>query len=359
MSKKNLAVFFGGVSSEHEVSRWSVCFVIDNISEEKYNVIKIGITKNGQWLLYDGPVEKIKDGSWEQYDNKPVMLCMDRSAHDLIVMDGNKENRIKIDVAFPVLHGKNGEDGTIQGLFQLLGIPFVGCDMTSSSACMDKVITNVMLSSSGVKKAKFTWFWGHEFLNDPEKILSQIESSIAKYPMFVKPANAGSSVGVTKVSNREQLKKAICVAMNEDSRILVEEEIKGQEVECAVLGNDDPVASIVGEIANESDFYDYESKYVNDSSKLFIPARVDEKISDEIRKTAIKAYKVMGCAGLSRIDFFVKEITHEVLLNEINTLPGFTSISMYPKLFEASGVPAKELIENLIGLAFKRCSDNE
>lgn len=359
MKKKNLVVFFGGASSEHEVSRRSAEFVISNISEEKYNIIKVGITKKGKWLLYNGTNEKISDGSWEHAHNKQVLLSPDKTSKGIIVINDGKAEFIDVDVAFPVLHGKNGEDGTIQGLFQLAGIPFVGCDVCSSCTCMDKAITNIMLTNGGVKKANFVSFWATDFFLHEKEILDNIENKIQKYPMFVKPANAGSSVGISKVFTREELKKAIEVAACEDSKILVEETIIGKEVECAVIGNDDPIASVVGEIVPSNEFYDYTAKYISNSSKLFIPARIDQSTSEKIRQTALKAYRIMGCSGLSRIDFFVKAETNEVILNEINTLPGFTSISMYPKLFEASGIESKDLIEKLIELAFERFSKNE
>lgn len=360
MNKKRVAIFFGGMSSEHEVSRRSVESVLRNISDKKYDVVRIGITKDGKWLMYSGPIDKISNGDWENDpQNKVAFISPDRSTSGLIILNDNGSwETINIDVIFPVLHGKNGEDGTIQGLFQLSGIPFVGCDTASSAACMDKVVTNVMLTQNGIKKAKFTSFWKNEFVENREEIISKVEDTLRQYPLFIKPANAGSSVGVTKASDRNELIKAIEVAMQEDSRILVEETIVGREVECAVLGNETAIASEVGEIAPSNDFYDYDAKYLSNTSKLFIPAQIDSKTTDKIRKAALSAYKVMGCSGLSRIDFFLEENTNEVLLNEINTLPGFTSISMYPKLFEAVGISYPELIDRLIDLAVERFENN-
>jgi D-alanine-D-alanine ligase len=250
-----------------------------------------------------------------------------------------------------VLHGKNGEDGTVQGLLELAEIPMVGCDTASSAACMDKTFTNSMLAYNGIKKPAFYWFYAYDFKKDPEKHIAGIEKAIKCYPMFVKPANAGSSVGITKVSNKEELIKGIEIAALEDKKILVEQGIVGREVECAVLGNEDPIASVTGEIVPSNDFYDYNAKYLSGSSELFIPARIPEDVSEEVRETAIHAYKIMGCSGLARVDFFVEKDTDKVLLNEINTFPGFTSISMYPKLLNESGIGFAELIDRLIELS--------
>lgn len=352
--KKNIAVLFGGVSSEHNVSRVSAAAVLTNINKEKYNIFKVGITKNGKWMLYTGPESKMENGEWEfDSSNKQAILSPDRDDHGLIVMGDNRFEKLHIDVIFPVLHGKNGEDGTIQGLCELAGIPFVGCDMVSSVTCMDKVLTNILLTNGGVEKAKFVHMWESEYRNAPDEIIRKVEEELA-YPIFVKPAKAGSSVGISKAHNRDELKKAIDVALKEDNRVLFEETIVGREIECAVMGNDEVFASVVGEVAPTHEFYDYEAKYISGDSKLFIPAPVSDEISNKIREIACKAYKVMGCSGLSRIDFLLEDGTNRILLNEPNTLPGFTSISMYSKLMEESGIPYNELIDRLIDLAIER-----
>ena len=357
--KKNIAVIFGGVSSEHEISIMSVQFVLSNISKEKYNVYKIGITKEGAWFLYFGDIDKIPTGEWQSDPkNKPAIISPDRKRKGLLVFTEDKWELIPIDVVYPVLHGKNGEDGTIQGLFELAGIPYVGCDMIASATCMDKVITNVMLTNGGIEKAKFDSIWDWEYKDDKNAVVSKIEKNL-QYPIFVKPSKAGSSVGVSKVNDRDELCKAIEVAIREDNRILFEETIIGKEVECAVLGNEHPIVSMVGEIAPSKEFYDYEAKYLSNTSKLFIPAHLDEEISEKIRSVAAKAYAIMGCTGLSRVDFFVQSGTNRVLLNEINTIPGCTSISMYPKLMENVGVTNSELVERLLEFAVQRARCND
>lgn len=360
MGKKVVGIIFGGSSTEHEVSRRSATSIIENISKKKYETIFIGITKAGEWFEYSGDISKISNGDWEKdtQNKKKVFISPDSSVGGLIVLENDKYSTVHLDVVIPVLHGKNGEDGTIQGLLQLANIPFVGCDLLSSATCMDKIDTNIILSYAGVKKAKFAFVTANDFNVNEEACIHHIESTLPSYPLFVKPSSAGSSVGISKVADRCELINAIKLALHEDSRILIEETIVGQEVECAVLGNDDPIASICGEIAPANEFYDYEAKYVSDSS-LYIPARVSDAVAEKIRKIAVKAYKAMGCSGLSRVDFFVEKDTNEVYLNEINTFPGFTAISMYPKLFENTGIPFSELLDKLINLAFERANLNE
>ncbi len=351
--KKRIAVIFGGKSSEHEVSRVSAAYVINNIPEDKFEIIKLGITKSGKWLLYSGDTALIADGEWENHpDNKTAFISPDSSLGGIVAITSDGCRIIKLDVIFPVLHGKNGEDGTIQGLFELAGIPYVGCGVLASADCMDKVVTNIMLESLGIDQAKFTWFYASEYEKSPEKCLQKIERALPSYPVFVKPANAGSSVGVSKADSRDELITAIEKAIKEDSKILIEENITGKEVECAVLGNDEPVASIPGQIAPASEFYDYDAKYNSSASELYIPAKINDELIYKVRVTALKAYRNLGCRGLSRVDFFVTE-DGRVLLNEINTLPGFTSISMYPKLMAACDIEGSRLIEKLIELAFE------
>ena len=290
MNKKNVGIIFGGVSSEHEVSLKSAESIIKNISKEKYNVYMLGITKKGKWKLFGGNVDDIPSGKWEKYeDNKNVIISNDPDVHGMIVEDKNGFESVKLDVVIPVLHGKNGEDGTIQGLFEIAGIPYVGCRTFASSACMDKICTNAMLAYFGVAKAKFHWFSKYDFETEPDNCLDETEKTIKKYPMFVKPSNAGSSVGISKVNNREELYEGVKVALKEDTRVLIEESINGREIECAVLGNGETKASVVGEIVPCNDFYDYDAKYIDGDSKLFIPANVPEEISDEIRRTAKKS----------------------------------------------------------------------
>ena len=358
MQKKRIAVIFGGKSSEHEVSRVSASYVISMIPEDKYEIVKIGITKKGRWFLFEGDTSMIADGSWESDPgNRTAFVSPAPSVGGIIIVnkDGSTE-KLRLDVVFPVLHGKNGEDGTVQGLLQLSEIPYVGCGVLASSACMDKIVTNIMFEHAGIDQAKFTWIYSYDYEKDPEACISMIESQIP-YPIFVKPANAGSSVGISKAHSREELVKAIGIASAEDNRLLFEECIVGKEVECAVLGNRDTFVSVPGEIAPAAEFYDYDAKYNNSASQLFIPARISEELTEKLRDTAAKAYRALSCEGLSRVDFFVTD-DGRILLNEINTLPGFTSISMYPKLMASSGIPGSELIEKLIDLAFERADNN-
>ena len=354
MQKKRIAVIFGGKSSEHEISRISASYVISKIPEDKYDIL-IGITKDGRWLMYSGDIQKISDGSWENdAGNRTAFISPDPSIGGITVITDSGCEIIKIDCVFPVLHGKNGEDGTIQGLFELAEIPYVGCGVLGSADCMDKIVTNIILDYAGIEQADFTWFYSADYFKNPDKYISETEKKL-EYPVFVKPANAGSSVGVSKAANREELKSAVVKASGEDGRILIEENITGKEVECAVLGNDEPFASVPGQIAAE--FYDYDAKYNSSESKLFIPAQISEELMEQVRKTAVQAYRILGCTGLSRVDFFVTD-DGRVLLNEINTLPGFTSISMYPKLMDASGIGGNDLTERLIELAFERMAKN-
>ena len=260
--------------------------------------------------------------------------------------------REHIDVVFPVLHGEHGEDGTVQGLLRLAGLPFVGPDVAASAVCMDKTLTKLVADHAGIRQAAWELVNASALRGDCTRLLERLEARFA-YPMFVKPAGTGSSVGVSKALDRAALERALRDAAKFDKKVLVEEFIDGQEVEVAVLGNDAPAASVCGEIVAGADFYDYEAKYISDCAKLVIPARLDETVSERVRDTAIRAYRALGCRGLSRVDFFVTRKDREVVFNEINTIPGFTSISMYPKLFEASGIPYPELLDRLIELAME------
>ncbi|MFI3325361.1 MAG: D-alanine--D-alanine ligase family protein [Clostridia bacterium] len=353
--KKTVAVIFGGQSSEYEVSLMSSTFIIKNLDKNIYDIKTLGITKDGNWLLYKGDAENIENGTWvnDPY-NTPAFISPDKNIGGMVVIGKEKTEIIPLDLIIPVLHGKNGEDGTIQGLFKLSGIPYVGCNTLSSAVCMDKAVTHSLLTAANIKQATYLWFYSDKFINqqDKDKIINKINARL-NFPVFVKPANAGSSVGVSKVNKIEDLENAILKASKEDIKIVVEEGIVGKEVECAVMGNRDAVASPIGEIDASAEFYDYDDKYNNGTSVSYIPARIDENITDEIAKIAVRAYKILGCAGLSRVDFFVTE-KNEIILNEINTLPGFTSISMYPKLWMSTGISAKELINNLIETAFNR-----
>ncbi len=352
MSKLNVAVIFGGVSPEHEVSLVSASTVIANLSEEKYNIIPIYITKDGKWLMYEGAIKAdMNEILWDKFGIETI-LSPDRISGGLLRMVGGKIKRVPVDVIFPVLHGEMGEDGTIQGLFEISGIPYVGCKVLASAMAMDKAITKVIADSVGINQANYLTFKKID-MEDMAEVLKKIRTKIG-YPCFVKPANAGSSVGISKAKNKKELETAIDLALTIDNKIVVEKGITGREVECAVLGNGgaETIASTVGEIIAAADFYDYDAKYNNAESQTIIPADIDENISNEIKENALKIYKALGCSGLSRVDFFVENDTNKVIFNEINTLPGFTSISMYPKLFEYDGIKINELLNKLIELAF-------
>lgn len=353
MNRLNVALLFGGVSSEHEVSRVSAKTFAEHLSPINYRVYSIGITKDGRWLYYSGPIEKMADGSWELDEScVPCAISPDRSTHGIVLFLHDGTWRVlPIDVAVPVLHGKNGEDGTIQGLLELAGIPYVGCGVLASAVCMDKAVANTLLDAAGIDRCEWTWASRSECAD-----FDALEARVAQklnYPIFVKPANAGSSVGISKAETREELAKAIEVALAEDDKVVFERFVKGQEVECAVIGNETCRATRPGEILASETFYTYDDKYVLGNSRTVIPAHLSEDKLDQVRLQAEKAYLALGCTGLSRVDFFVEE-NGRILLNEINTLPGFTAISMYPKLMEAAGTPIGELLDQLIDLALRR-----
>ncbi len=348
MGKIKLGVIFGGMSTENEVSVVSANSILKNLDREKYEVFPIYIDKKGNWYKYKEK-EDIKLG-------------------DEITKGEEIENIIlylkKLDLVFPVLHGLYGEDGTIQGLFELLKIPYVGCRVLASSIGMDKVYTKIVFDKAGIKQAKYEYIRKYknkyiyvdknfnEKILDIKQILKQIEKNL-KYPMFIKPSNSGSSVGINKANNMEELEKYIQHAGEFDNKILIEEGIIGKEVECAVLGNEEVIASCVGEIKPAEDFYSYDAKYRNEESKIYIPANIPDEKSEEIRNAAIKAFKAIDGKGLSRVDFFIENETQDIYINEINTLPGFTNISMYPKLFERSGIKYRNLLNKIIELAIE------
>ncbi len=351
MSKIKVAVLFGGMSNEHDISLISATNIINAIPSDKYEVIPIGITKKGRWLFYPGDISMIASGSWESNpDCVPAVILPDPIYKGIFKITDGTYSIAKIDVVFPALHGQHGEDGTIQGLLEMSGIPYVGCGCLASADCMDKGVTHTILEANGVHMAKWRTVYAAD-LNRLDEVCEQIANEL-DYPLFVKPANSGSSVGVNKASSFEQLKDAVKLAFAHDKKVIVEEYIKGRELECAVFGTDKPFASEVGEINSCNEFYDYDAKYILGTSGLSIPADIPAEASREIRETAVKAFKAMGCSGLSRVDFFLKE-DGTVILNEINTLPGFTPISMYPKLMENMGISQPELLDRLITLSLE------
>lgn len=350
MAEKNIVVVMGGRSSEHEVSLMSAATVIENINTDIYNVIMVGITKEGQWKLVES-VDKIRDGSWVK-GHTQAMISPETGRNELCLIQGDKVERLHVDVVFPVLHGMNGEDGTLQGLLELAQIPYVGCGVLASACSMDKFYTKIIVDSIGIRQAKFVGVHRSE-LKEMDAVVSRVEKSLP-YPVFVKPSKAGSSQGVGKAECREELIAALELAAKHDTKILVEENIVGRELECAVLGGADAKASVVGEILAADTFYTYEAKYNNAESKTVVDPELPEGKAEEIRRDAEAIFKALDCYGLSRVDFFLKEDTNEVVFNEINTLPGFTAISMYPMLWEARGLDKKALVQKLIDLAMVR-----
>lgn len=351
MNKLSVCVLFGGVSPEHEVSLRSAESILSNMDPERYNIFPVGITKEGDWILYGGAdYSQLPSGQWQNHPaNRRAAISPVRN-QGLLSFEGDCVVRERIDVVFPVLHGENGEDGSIQGLMQVAGIPCVGPMVSASAVSMDKTLTKLVADHAGVRQAAWHLVQRRDLAGDVEKALDAVENKFA-YPVFVKPSGTGSSVGVSKAKDRAQLRDALEKAAKFDRKVLVEEFISGHEVEVAVLGNETPAASICGEIEAGADFYDYDAKYVSDCAKLHIPARISDEASEKVREAAVRIYEALGCRGLSRVDFFVTYDGEEVVFNEINTIPGFTSISMYPKLFEASGIPYGELIDQLIALA--------
>ena len=348
---KNLLVLFGGKSNEHEISCISAANVCENVDKEKYNLYKIGITKDGIWWLYNGNTDSIRNGYWlEDKQNLVPAVISPCTVHHGIITFNKAEHTYditRIDVVFPVLHGKNGEDGTMQGLLTIAGLPFVGCDTYSSSVCMNKTTSKILSDKYGIKSTPFV----PVLKQSRDKVTTLIKATGIKYPIFVKPQSGGSSVGITKVKTEDKLEEALDIAFMHDNCVIIEEGVVGKEIEVALLGSaDDVFASVCGEIQPGSEFYDYENKYKDDTAKYFAPARIDEKISDEVRKQAKIVFKACGCSGLSRCDFFVTE-NGEVLFNEINNIPGFTQISMYGKLLNLAGYSFSSIIDKLIEIA--------
>ncbi|SES94371.1 D-alanine--D-alanine ligase [Natronincola peptidivorans] len=341
MEKINVMVVFGGKSGEHEVSLMSATSILKVMDSQKYNVMKVGITKKGIWKRYDGPIDNIPTGEWENL------------ATDEEIISLGKDTPQKIDVVLPVLHGPFGEDGTIQGLLEMLDIPYVGAGVLASSVGMDKAITKKLCSSEEIPQAQYIPMLHKEYKEKEIDYIEAIEEKLG-YPVFVKPANLGSSVGISKAKDRQRLIEAIGLAFQYDRKIVVEEFINGREIECSVLGNDEPKASLPAEIIPSNEFYDYKDKYFDGTSSFQIPADLPEELTEEIRELSLQVYKLLDCCGLARVDFFVERETNKIYFNEINTMPGFTKISMYPKMWEVTGLPYEALIDELIVLAIER-----
>ncbi|OON98901.1 MAG: D-alanine--D-alanine ligase A [Epulopiscium sp. Nele67-Bin004] len=346
--KENILLLFGGQSSEHGVSLKSATTIYQNIDEDAYEIYPVGITKEGRWMLYRGANFDFTNNKWEE-KGVPCILSPDATHKGLILLREEQEIvKVRIDKVFPILHGKYGEDGTIQGLCKLAQIPYVGCGVASSAISMDKAFTKVVVKDAGVPQADFVVVRERE-LKQLDEVVQKIEEAFG-YPYFIKPANAGSSFGISKATDQTSLKRGLLEAAKHDTKIIVEETIVGREVETAVLGNEDIVVSGVGEILAAADFYDYDAKYNNAESKTIVSANLPVDIAQKIRELAKVVYRAVDAKGLSRVDFFVTE-QGEIIFNEINTMPGFTPISMYPMLFEAAGIDTQELVTRLIKLA--------
>lgn len=357
---KTIVLLFGGTNSEHEVSCLSAGSVYTNLNKSKYNILTLGITKAGAWLLTKASPDEIRNGSWETLPgNRKAVLSPSREDHGLLCLsETGSWDVIRVDCVWPVLHGRFGEDGTIQGLCEVAGLPYVGPGVYASAAAMDKSITKQVVTETGIRQAKHYVLERDIYLRCSVAVLTHIHHFFEEqYPLFVKPCIAGSSVGVSKVRGPRELEGAVLEALKHDRRCLIEEAIVGREVEVAVLGNRFPKASVVGEVLSAHEFYDYEAKYINAASRTEIPAAITAKEQEALQKAAVEIYKALDCRGLSRADFFLTADGTPVF-NEINTLPGFTSISMYPKLWEASGLPYEKLLDELIDLALDAQKDN-
>ncbi|NCB29422.1 MAG: D-alanine--D-alanine ligase [Clostridia bacterium] len=349
----NLVVLFGGVSSEHDISCISAASVLRNLDREKYRVYAVGITAEGAWYLYENAdPDKVQSGAWEHEPLRRAFLSPDRATRGLVVLREEAAPEIvRADCVFPVLHGIGGEDGTVQGLLELAGIPYVGCGVAAAANSMDKSITKVLVQAAGVRQAAFYLARGNAFRHDADRVVREAIETLGGFPLFVKPCSSGSSVGVTRAEDELTLREGLEEAFKWDEKVLVEEFISGHEIEVAVLGNACPVASTVGEIAPTQEFYTFDAKYNDESSALYIPAHISEAASEAARDAAIRVYRALGCRGLSRVDFFCTYQGDEVVFNELNAMPGFTGISMYPKLFENGGIPYPKLLDKLIELA--------
>jgi len=349
MIQKNVLVLFGGTSPEHDISMASAAAVIGSLG--RHNVIPVYITRSGKWLLYDGKLDNIQAIDWERFGT-PAVLSPDRTDKGVLRIVGEKVKIIPVDIVFPVLHGPDGEDGTIQGLCQLAGLPYVGCGVLSSALAMDKAFAKTMAKSLKVPQGDYLVFKLDE-LADIEPTLKKIRYKLG-YPCFVKPAVGGSSIGISKVRNKQELKEAISLALKYDNKIVVEKAIKGREMEVGILGQHAGAeTSVVGEIIPDGEFYDYDAKYNKPGSKTPIPADIPEETASKIKEYALEIFRGIDGKGMARVDFFVDE-AGKVLFNEINTVPGYTNISMYSQLWEASGIPRQALIERLLELALEQ-----
>ncbi len=354
--KIRVGVLFGGRSVEHQVSLVSATSVLQALNKSRYEVIQIGISQQGQWICTPTALHILQENSEIPEDAK-CALFPDPTVGGLVNV--KTFQRIPVDVIFPVVHGTYAEDGTLQGLFELADIPYVGAGVLGSAVGMDKIIQKQLLQNAKIPVAKFIWFYSMEFNKASSSIIRMIENQL-HYPVFVKPARSGSSVGISKSHNRKELKEHIEYASQYDMKVLVEKAVlNAREIECSVIGNEYPTASVPGEIVPSNEFYDYNAKYVDGKSESYIPAKLPKQLTYTLQKMAVEVFKVLDCSGMARVDFLMNAKTNKVVVNEINTIPGFTSISMYPKLWEASGLSYSSLLDKLIDLAFERHSSKK
>ena len=360
MSKRTrLGILFGGRSGEHEISLESAASIMGALDPAKYEVVPIGITREGRWLAGPEAIGKGPEESLRRVlqSGKPVTASVDPTGPQLIPLNSRlpskRADQTQVDVIFPVLHGTFGEDGTVQGLLELAGIPYVGAGVLGSAAGMDKDVMKRLFRDAGLPVAQWLLVLRSEWQENPAGIRRAIAKQIG-YPLFVKPANLGSSVGISKVHRVAELNAAVENAARYDRKLLAEKAVNAREIECAVLGNDQPQASVPGEVVSVNEFYDYEAKYLKAGSELIIPARLTATQTRRVRDCAVRAFRAVDCAGMARVDMLMDRKTGKIFVNEINTIPGFTSISMYPKLWEASGIPYRELIDRLVALALER-----
>ncbi|UCZ52412.1 D-alanine--D-alanine ligase [Bacillus shivajii] len=356
-----LGLLYGGKSAEHKVSLQTAKAVIKALDLTKYEVHPIYITETGEWVRgaqLQGPVDDVKKLRLKEEGESISPLALNSEIFSVATKaDNNDTSENKIDVVFPLLHGPNGEDGTVQGLLELLNIPYVGNGVLASAAGMDKVMMKNIYEQAGIKQARYVWYLRGDWEKDAETAYKSVEEKLG-YPCFVKPANLGSSVGISKCKDRQSLAKAFEEAFEYDRKIIIEEGIDGREVEIAVLGNDDPECSVVGEIVPKTDFYDYKAKYEDGDTGLIIPANISDEEYEEIKLVAIQSFQALDCSGLVRADFFITK-DGEVLMNEVNTMPGFTPFSMFPMLWQESGLEYSELIEKLVELGVERHEEKQ
>jgi D-alanine-D-alanine ligase len=347
--KLGVAVLFGGQSGEHEVSLVSARSIMQAMDKSKYEIYPIGIDKAGHWLTSGDPMALLSSGSASPSQDTLALTDNNRE----LVPGISRARFPNVDVVFPVLHGTFGEDGTVQGLLELANLPYVGAGVLGSSLGLDKLAMKDVLSARGLPVVEYLAVLARRWRQDPDGVIEDVEARFA-YPVFCKPANLGSSVGISKAHDRQELRQGLDLAARFDRKLLVERGVNAREIECSVLGNDEPIASVPGEVVPCNEFYDYRAKYIDDTSELLIPAPISDEIAQRVRELAVRTFQALDGAGLARVDFFLCRDSGEIYVNELNTMPGFTSISMYPKLWEASGIPYPELIDRLIELALER-----